>query len=219
MGTAVTPADRMGVVSRLAATVMAVALLAGLAAPIRASHNQNARWKDVPVAPFQNYIRYWFHSSVPTGSFRSRITDGAGSWNSANRELFFALGNSSNKLITITYEDLAFPNGDSLAISMTFAGSCFPDICTGSMAYNTTPGIAHFYLGTTTDPTTIPNNHYDLWSVAAHEFGHQVSLTHPGIADQWRLLTMYELLPPQTIYQRSRHVHDTQGINALYPPF
>lgn len=207
------PLGRFGV-----AAIVALLGAATIVVPAIATNNLNASWKDVPSGAYQNYIRYYFHSSVPTSptSFRTRIVNGAATWNSAQRELFFSQGTSSNKLITITYEDLAFPNGDALAISMTFAGACLGDICTGSMAYNSTPSIFHFYTGTSTPNRN--NNEVDLWSVAAHEFGHQVSLTHPGLATTFEFNTMYEEIDVGTIYARDRHSHDTEGINALYPP-
>ncbi len=155
--------------------LMTWSLMLVAAVPASASDNLNASWKAVPVSPYQNYIRYWYHSSVPS-SFKPRIFDGRQAWNNVGRELYFATGTSSDGLIKITYEDLLFPNGDALAISMTYAGACFPKICTGSIAYNSTPGSFTFYTGTGSPNGA--NNEIDLWSVAAHEWGHQVSLTH-----------------------------------------
>ncbi len=185
-------------------------LTLGIAMPARAAHNLNASWKDVPVAPYQNYIRYLYHSSVPA-PFKPRILDGRRVWNEVGRELYFQVA-ASNHLITITYEDLWFPNGDALAISMTFAGPCFPRICTGSIAYNTTPSNFLFYTGTGSPNGA--NNEVDLWSVAAHEWGHQVSLTHSGYLGD----TMHGTITAGDISKRDLKPHDEDGIRALYGP-
>ncbi len=204
-----------GIARRSLTAIFALALLlSGLAGTAIAAHNINAKWKDVVVAPYQNYIRYWYHSSVPA-NFKPRIVDGAGSWNSAGRELYFAAGTSSNGLIKITYEDLAWPNGDSMAMSMTFAGSCAVTICTGAIAFNTTPSIYHWYTGTGTPNGS--NKEVDLWSVAAHEFGHQVSLTHVS-GSTYVDDTMWPSTTIADTKQRSITTHDRAGIEKLYPP-
>lgn len=193
----------------LASIALAYLLMLTSVAPTLASDNTNASWKSDPFGVYANFIRFAYHASVPA-SFKPRILDGSNTWNNEGRELFFQNGNGNE--ITITYEDLLFPNGDALAISMTYAGACFPKICTGSMAFNTSPGNYTFYTGTGT-----PNggaNQVDLWSVAAHEWGHQVSLTHSSNSAD----TMWGTTTAGDTKQRTLTTHDRQGINALYPP-
>ena len=193
----------------LATMALVYLLVLATVTPTYASDNLNASWKSDPFGVYANYIRFAYHSSVPA-NFKPRILDGANVWNNQGRELYFQ--NGSGNEISITYQDLVFPNGDLNAISMTYAGVCFPKICTGSIAFNTTPGIYHFYTGTGTPNGA--NNEVDLWSVAAHEWGHQVSLTHSGAnAD-----TMWSLTTVGDTKQRTLTTHDRQGINAMYPP-
>lgn len=174
-----------------------------------ASDNINKKWAPNVVSSYDYWINFKMASNVPTGNFRTYVSNGRFEWNNVNRELWFSWEQSaSSPKIVVSYEDLVFPNGDALAIGIVYScGSQW--ICTGTIAFNTTPnGWSHWYgSGSLTCPKV------DLHSTAAHEFGHLVSLWHSNqTAD-----TMWPTLPCGDTSKRSLTNHDKQGIQYFYP--
>ena len=61
-----------------------------------------------------------------------------------------------------------------------------------------------------------PATDSDLWSVAAHEFGHALGMNHTQLQDP--TVTMYPFTTPGTIVQRVLHPDDIAGVQAIYGP-
>lgn len=198
----------------LRALLVALLIAAVAGAPVSASNNRS-KWQQKPYGVYLHYIGYDFLSSVPTGAWRSRIVEGANTWNAEGRELYFAnvSTTSPHDYNDITYEDLAFPNGDALAIATPI--SWLGEIYTGAIAFNTTPyhsscGAIVWYTGTAT--TGLPPCSADLRSVAVHEFGHLVMLAHSSISAD----VMYSTIPISGT-KRSLGTHDRDMIRWMYP--
>lgn len=107
---------------------------------------------------------------MPTGSFRSRIIDARTTWNNADTELHFTF-NSTGARITIDYLMLEGSEEGLLGVARK---NWFPpgELHHGSIEFNSR---YTFYVGTS---STWPDGHYDLETVALHEFGHLVALEH-----------------------------------------
>lgn len=185
-----------------------------------ATNNTSYKWVDNSVGVYRHYIYYQFMSSWPggaSGTQAAAVTRGAGAWNAQGRELYFAktTAGSSVARIDISYEDLAWPNTSALAVMMVETFSWDVKMMEANIAFNSQPDgyPAHtlWYWGTS---TTVPSGKFDAQSVAAHEFGHCVSLNHSGASAD----TMYASIPIQNSSKRTLTTHDADGIKVMYPP-
>ena len=174
-----------------------------------ANDNKGAKWTDRARSGYDYYIRFNFRSSVPTGNWRSWIVAGANAWNNVGRELYFAWHTTNPPDVWVQREDLLFPNGDAWAIATRHPCVIFVTTCGGSIAFNTTPAGFRWYTGTS---TTVPSTQGDLWSVAAHEWGHLVEMEHSSASAD----TMHGIIAAGTSSKRSLTTHDKSGFLEMY---
>lgn len=177
--------------------------------PALATDNLGRRW-DPQQSGIYNYApRYYFESDFPTGC-RSRVTDGAGVWNAQNRELRFLSGSGYSKWIEVQWHDLLFPYNDDWAF---VDNDQIGDISNSLMNFNASTdkpggGTYTWYCGTGTPGS----GSGDMWSVAAHEWGHVVELHHSTASAD----TMYPTIAPGQTAERTLTTHDANGITTLY---
>jgi len=201
---------------RMRPLALGLALLVLTSQVALASDNTGRTRVQYQVGIYNYYTRYVFESDFPTniGGFncRSRMSDGAAQWNAVGRELRFASYASANEnWIDVKWDDLLWPFNDDLAFVAN--NPIFGDIGNSDLNVNASPdksggGTWSWYCGTG-DPSSA---YIDLWSVAAHEFGHTVELLHSGVGAD----TMYATIASGTISKRSLTTHDKDGIKAMY---
>lgn len=69
----------------------------------------------------------------------------------------------------------------------------------------------------TSSGSPVPNDKVDMWSVAAHEFGHWLSLNHSCTSPDGKIPTMCSPIPYGAWWARTLAQDDKDGIQALYP--
>jgi hypothetical protein len=169
------------------------------------------RW-DPQQSGIYNYApRYFFESDFPSPGCTSRAANGAAEWNAVQRELRFLSGSGYSKWIEIQWHHLLFPFNDDFAF---VDNDGIGDISNSFMNFNTSPdkpggGAYTWYCGTGTPG----GSQVDMWSVAAHEFGHVVNLEHSAVSSSD---TMWPTIAVGSTSKRSLTTHDKAGIKALY---
>jgi len=182
--------------------------------PVAATDNISQKWRFWSVNGYDYWIVWRFDSGFPSNStMRNYVSNGRFEWNDVGRELWFSWNQSaSDPFVWVRYNDLWWPFNGALAVAVK--QNCYHSayICSADITFNKTidGGWQHWYgqPGFTCD-----NKYVDIWSTAAHEFGHLVSLNHsPQTAD-----TMYATIECATTNKRSLTTHDKDGIKQLYP--
>lgn len=198
---------------RLVPVAFAALLLWSSVSPAEASHVNGRRWDRQQVGVRDYSPCYYFESDFPTGSHRSRISDGRNAWNNQTRELYFAVitgcSQSTHNAIYVKWDDLLAPFNDDLAFVQL---DQFGDISDGIMNFNASPdksggGTWSWYVSTGDAPGT----HMDLWSTAVHEFGHCVETGHTTNSADVMFTPQYAGAEKRTL-----STHDKQSINAMY---
>lgn len=69
----------------------------------------------------------------------------------------------------------------------------------------------------TSTGSPVPGDKIDAWSVAAHEFGHWLSLDHSCTSPDGKIPTMCSPIPYGTWWARTLAQDDIDGIKYLYP--
>lgn len=202
----------------LRAVTTAVLMLALTTAPVAATNNQN-KWQQKPYGVYLHYIGFDFLSSVPTGDFRTRILAGRSTWNAEGRELYFAhvSDTSPHDYMDVAYVDAWWPNNGYYAWAEPVSN--FGEIFTAKITFNATPdwsgcpgGYLKWYTGTLAEGSALPPCTGDVRSIAVHEFGHVVMLSHSPTSND----IMYSTLPVSTA-KHSLRTHDREMIRWMYP--
>jgi hypothetical protein len=143
-------------------------------------------------------------------SQRTQIQNGANAWNGAGADFEFTYGGTSNQTYVsfngtnLVYFDTTPPGGGGYLAAtyywysgnnMTECDMVFDDL--HWTWWNGSGGCSGYF---------------DIWSVAAHEFGHFLCLGHSG----YQYATMYYALGPCETHARTLYFDDINGIIAIY---
>lgn len=188
-------------------TVVALVAVIGLLplGSTSAVNNLNRKWISLPNGCFDHWVRFNYFANVPGGAFKNRISDGRSLWNNVDRELFFAK-DVSNIRVWIAFEQPGWPNENVLGLTNLNAWPWW-EVHNGTIQFNP---IYTWYTNVAL-PIPAQPEQYDLWTVAAHEFGHLVSLNHGNANDVMRPA----FAPAQA--DRTLSVHDKDGLRHYYP--
>jgi hypothetical protein len=141
------------------------------------------------------------------------IQNGAAAWNGAGACFAFTYGGTTSGTsvtynnINLVYFDTTPPDGGGY-IAATYIWSSGGNVSENDLVFNdqsyTWSGVGN--------PT---GGEYDIWNIAAHEFGHYLCLDDLyGGGDSTK--TMYGYGSPGQTYARTLHSDDIAGIQAIY---
>lgn len=189
-----------------------VALTLAFASPLLVSATDNiyGRWILRQRNGYDYFVNYKYDAKVPS-SFRNFIQLGAASWNNVGRELRFGLVSGTTYAdVNVDYDDLWWPYNCNTALTQWSLASDESAINWGDITFNNNicNGQYTWYYGT----GTLACPKIDLYSVAAHEWGHLVALEHSS--------QTADTMAPNTLCgdtkQRTLTTHDIAGIKYLY---
>jgi hypothetical protein len=143
-------------------------------------------------------------------SQRTQIQNGANTWHAAGADFEFTYGGTSSQTYVsfngtnLVYFDTTPPDGGGYlaATYMWFSGSNMTEC---DMVYDD----QHW---TWWNGSGYCSGYFDIWGVAAHEFGHFLCLGHSSYL--WA--TMYYAVGYCETHQRTLHSDDINGILAIY---
>ncbi len=143
-------------------------------------------------------------------SQRTVIQNGANAWNNAGADFLFTYGGTSNvtnvqyDYINLVYFDTTPPDGGGYlaATYMWFNGGNMTEC---DMVFDD----LHW---TWWNGSGGCSGYFDIWGVAAHEFGHFLCLGHSS----YQYATMYYAIGSCQTYTRTLHFDDINGILAIY---
>lgn len=196
-------------VFRVVLAVSTIATLLFHVSGVAATDNLNRPWISLPSGCYDHFVKYTNDSTVPTGIFRDRISDGRFLWNNVTRELWFSsvANGTADIRVYVYYVQPGWPNEDKLALTVLNA---FPWWEVDNATLNINPIYdAVWYKGS---GLPVPADKYDLYSVAGHEFGHMVALNHSTGAGDIMQATF-----ATGEQRRTLTTHDKSGIKAYYP--
>jgi hypothetical protein len=201
-----------------AAICVLVGLLAGPAQAHTSSSYVAPKWA-------RGTTVVWQHTpSTNVGTaFRERIRQGAIQWNGIGTGIWLTKGTDLATTPSVDECDPKMRNLifrapiDGAGNTLAYAGSCnWPD---GTRAFRIVfDRDDNFYTGTGTPSST----QYDLWSVAAHEFGHAIGYHTHFLESSWVCdfnsgrNTMCPSTFSGTTWQRSLNDHDVHTVVAAY---
>lgn len=201
----------------LLVVVASIASTTGWSTPAKADSGCSQS-EFVVLRSMDRRLPYYITYGAPSDTFIDRIIDGAHSWNELNNPCGF------NDLTdwTLDYKgrsQIGWNPGDTYS-RIDFGATSV--VCNGAaLACTITPTRSEFdirfnpYYSWSTIGSSCGANR-DVWSVAAHEFGHTVSLGHVGTST-W--LTMYTYPgEPGRCFARSLGRGDILGLRAIYGP-
>ncbi len=170
------------------------------------TNNLGVKWLSLPNGCYNPYVRYDFANTVPSGDFRYRVNQGRAQWNNVGTKLAFFKSSTDTRLV-IRYMQLTGEYANAIALA---SRNWIPvlELHHGTIDFNS--GYS-FYTGTS---STVPRGQFDVYSVAAHEFGHFVELGHSGdTAAPWDVMHAYLSAGEP---RRSLTTHDVNSIKAQY---
>ena len=213
---------------------LAAALLAALVlATVGPAHDKDTFYTKHWASGERNQD-YGFANAVPTGNFRDRVQDGAQEWNALAGNMQFHRGGVD---VNWSYGDACNAAGNN---SIHYGNIDGPPVA-GQL--NTAAQTRHCYY---TDRPSIlalfrmrfdeddpwyrdtgnpPSDRIDLWSLAAHEFGHATGFGQFGAQDHFGASSVYCDPPKQTMCPstsqgsagwRSLEDHDRHTFNNQY---
>jgi len=146
----------------------------------------------------KNTVLYKYDSSVPS-SYHQSMTNGADAWLEENSEFKF-----EKKAWYQSTENTVYMNDsiDSVAVMTPWV-------------YAGTNELSRFRIDFNDDlswSTTAESDKYDVWNVAAHEFGHGLGMGHSSYTDA----TMYSQTEKGEREKRYLSQDDVDGVTALY---
>ena len=151
---------------------------------------------------------YRFNSTVPTG-YRASISTGANAWTNVTPS-HWSWNSSTTQGMWIYYQNI---DGPGNAYGVTPLTTLFGTIISASMTFDSSE---NWYAG-----TGVPGSGQgDLQSLATHEMGHGLGLTHtsgiycPGNTNN---ATMCVSAPLGSYYWRTLEGDDRNGVNTSYP--
>lgn len=163
-------------------------------------------------------ITYFIKNSVPSSTWIDRIRDGADSWNTTNNNCGFSDLSTPSRQYGGT-SSVGWDPGDGLSRIDFGAVGNLPNCPATALActlHNTNTHDFDMRFNTATYTfSTIGNgcgSYVDVWSVAAHEFGHTLRLEHVSDSEQ----TMVSSIVNGQCFPRSLGRSDILGMRALY---
>ena len=213
-----------------ALSVLAVVALASIAAGgvAYADHAPDfgPRWSDLTPA-------YAFTPSVPSGDWRSRITDGKNQWNNVGTSLQYTgpVADQPNRdpqsscgpVDTVTLHRFNIDGGGGV---LGLSGYCiYTNTNTRATGWIIFDSSEEWCLGTGDCYDGFlglgVGANIDLWSVASHEWGHVSTLTHYTASDavcedNGGQATLCPTYKPGTERQRTLETHDRASLDRRY---
>lgn len=194
--------------SRLSVVTFLVGvLLGGQLSPVTATDNLERKWIYLPNGCYDNYVRFDYRSTLPT-EFKSPISTARNTWNALVRELFFAKQTTDIR-VWIDYQQLG--GGNEYILAGTTLNT-FPSWEVHHLTIDFNPYYdGQWYFGSA---LPVPNNKFDVRSVALHEWGHAVALKHSQAAAD----VMWGGGYGWGDTKRTLTTHDKDGIKFYYLP-
>lgn len=211
----------------LPAALLGLLLVNLLHAPPARAHSSATFYTDKWASSID--VNYGFSTNFPMGNHRARVTTGKNAWNNAAGSTepdFFGFNPDGNYFFG---DPCRSPDGNGVLWfnrpAMTLAevklcASASGRIQRFSLAFD--PGAGDYGRSWYTGTGDAPSDTYDLWSVAAHEFGHVTGFWgHFGeggtlCANDNSRHTMCPNIPPGTERQRTLQEHDTHTFDNAY---
>jgi len=155
-----------------------------------------------------NSVCYQYSRSLPT-SFKSPTEAGANTWNNEGGANFSFSRCSQNHVWWYGYIDGV--GGTGASTTLAFYWQSGQRIMVDADTVYDSGESWWTYL------SPPPSNKLDVWSVAAHEFGHWLSLDHSCTSPDGKIPTMCIPINYGTSWARTLAQDDKNGIQALYP--